>query len=256
MLEAYIKSVKNKKQALMMPYLTAGANGLSELAETLLSYERAGSDIIEVGIPFSDPSADGPIIQDSCDRAIKGGFEISAMFTQIKKARLAGLKNPLVLFGYLNPFLQYGMDKIVKEAKECGVAGLLILDLPVEESQHVRQYLQEHGLSLIYLVSPTTGEQRRKKIFEMAQGFVYCVARAGITGEKTDFNTEYLQRTKEECPVPLAVGFGIQEPAQVEQLKAYADVVVVGSALVRTLMDSGLERTHQLLVNLNSPLVS
>lgn len=220
-----------------LPYITAGDPDMQTTKLILKELESCGAGMIELGIPFSDPSADGTTNQLSFERSLEQGFNWQDLFQILEELKIEGFSTPLILFGYLNPFLQFGIDSLAKRVQDLGVRGLLILDLPFEYSDSIRSILSSYEMNLISLVTPTTSEQRLKLINEKAKGFVYCVARAGVTGSKTQIDQEikdYLRKVKNFIrTTPLAVGFGINHVEQVKDLKPYCEGIVVGSALVK-----------------------
>ena len=254
MLSQLFSGRQQDRSSLFIPYITAGDPDLSCLPDQLLGLQHSGADLIELGIPFSDPCADGPVIQASCQRALSSGFRMEDLFRSLKQARTQGFDCPLILFGYLNPFLSFGMERLVVEAKELGIYGLLILDLPAEGSDIMRRFLQINDLDLIYLITPTTSESRRQSIYQVARGFVYAVARTGVTGRETEIDHQYISMVKKECPVPVAVGFGVSQPEHVRALSGRCDGVVVGSAIVKRLHSDGLQSTMEYVKTLTAEL--
>jgi tryptophan synthase alpha chain len=195
---------------------------------------NSGATVIELGVPFSDPMADGPVIQRASERALKHGFGLKEIFETTKKAR-AEIDTPLVLFSYFNPLLQHGIDKLARDARLAGSNGILVTDLTPEEAEEFAAALKLNDLDMIFLVAPTSTDVRLRMIAEHASGFVYAVSRAGVTGARQNLSEEaelLVTRVRGFSSLPVGVGFGISSPEQVEQTLAYADAAVVGSAIV------------------------
>ncbi|HWI40474.1 MAG TPA: tryptophan synthase subunit alpha [Verrucomicrobiae bacterium] len=219
----------------LVTFITAGDPDL-EVTEALIPLlAEAGADIIELGVPFSDPMADGPTIQLSSERALKRGANLPAILSTVKNARRL-TQVPILLMGYYNPVLSLGLERFATDASEAGVDGLLIVDLPPEESEELRKVLSRKGIDLICLLTPTSDDRRLEKVFRQAGGFLYYVSVTGVTGARADLSVEIpeaVRRIKERTSLPVAVGFGISTPDQAAAVAAHADGVVVGSALVK-----------------------
>jgi tryptophan synthase alpha chain len=217
-----------------IPFITAGDPDLDTTAELLVELANSGATIIELGVPFSDPMADGPVIQRASERALKHNFGLPDIFATTTKARRT-IDTPLVLFSYFNPLLQYGIDKLARDASRAGIDGILVTDLAPEESEEFAAALKQHDLDMIFLVAPTSTDARLHMISDHARGFVYAVARTGVTGARQNLSDEaelLVARLRRFTSLPVAVGFGISSAAQVEQTLAFADAAVVGSAIV------------------------
>lgn len=224
----------------LVTYVTAGHPTPELSASILRALGRAGADIIEVGVPFSDPLADGPVIQRSCERALANGTTLSRVLDLIGRVR-ADVAAPLVVFSYANPIYRMGLEQFADRAAAAGVDGVLALDVPAEEAEELRQVLRHRGIDLIFLVSPTTTDERIVLAGRTGSGFVYAIARLGVTGAHTELAAgidTLVARIKQLCPLPVAVGFGISTPDHVRTVGACADGVVVGSALVSTIEDA------------------
>jgi tryptophan synthase alpha chain len=214
---------------------------------------EAGADVVELGVPFSDPLADGPIIQKASEAALRNGMTVDGALRIVSETRGA---LPVVLFSYLNPLLAYGFDTFVRNAKAAGVAGILVTDLPAGEDPELAGAVTGGGLDLIRLVAPTTSASRVREVVADATGFVYVIARLGVTGARTratEAAEVAVSRVRAATDLPVAVGFGIQTPEQVRAIAAFADGVVVGSALVE-LLAKDVEAARSLLVELRSGL--
>ncbi len=224
---------KEKRKA-FIAYLTAGDPRPEDTTSLVLALERGGADLIELGMPFSDPIADGPVIQRASERALRAGMTLSRLLESVREIRRYS-EIPLLLFSYLNPLLKYGFDRLAREASQAGIDGVLLTDLSVEEAADPVRRLQEHGLDTVFLAAPTSTEHRLRLVAEHSSGFVYVVSRTGVTGEQqslSDAAAPLTRRMREFTELPLAVGFGISTPQQVAEIGQIADGVVVGSAIV------------------------
>lgn len=227
----------HKKPALVV-YVTCGDPDLAASREVILSAIRAGADVIELGVPFSDPVADGPVIQRAGERALKKGTCLAQVLTLAAEIRQEAQSTGLVVFSYLNPILRMGMEKFCKIARHAGVDGVLITDLPVEEAAFYLRATQEYDLAPIFLAAPTSPDERLKRIARASRGFVYAVSRTGVTGarqELADDARKVVSRLRRATKLPIAVGFGISTRDQFAQVGEFADAVVVGSAVVETI---------------------
>ncbi|WP_188801903.1 tryptophan synthase subunit alpha [Sporolactobacillus putidus] len=226
----------NKKQDMMfIPFITAGDPSEDATVELAFMLQSVGACALELGIPYSDPLADGPVIQRASKRALSKGMSLLGALQLVKKIRLRGVKIPVIIFTYCNLLLQLGEETFFREAKENEIDGLLVPDLPFEESRGLAERCINHGISLISLVAPTTSEQRMGKIGASAQGFLYCVSSLGVTGVRKKFHPDvfpFLERVRAACELPIAVGFGISSNEQVDELRGHADGFIVGSAIV------------------------
>lgn len=217
-----------------IPFIVAGDPDLETTLELLVQLADSGATVIELGVPFSDPMADGPVIQRASERALQHSFGLAAVLETAAKARRK-TDVPIVLFSYYNPLLQYGAANLVRDAKEAGIDGILVTDLTVEESEKFAGALRANELDLIFLVAPTSTGVRLQAIAERATGFIYAVSRAGTTGEQADVSAvaeNLVSRVRQCSDLPVAVGFGISTAEQVVKTWAYADAAVVGSAIV------------------------
>jgi tryptophan synthase alpha chain len=218
-----------------IPFITAGDPDLKTSTELILALDRAGADIIEVGVPFSDPIADGPVIQRATERALASRTtlrDILRMGSEIRKKSQV----PLLIMSYYNPLLHYGLEKLATDAKAAGFDGILASDLTVEESGSFVETMSKAGLNTVFLVAPTSSPERIRKIAETSTGFLYAVSRTGVTGEQQELSSElrdFLRILRNHTKVPIAVGFGVSRPEHVQAVWQEADGAVVGSALVR-----------------------
>lgn len=217
-----------------MTYTTAGDPDLACSGDILQALDRAGADVIEVGVPFSDPLADGPVIQRATERALAAGGSLRSTLALIERIR-ARVTAPVVVFSYANPLLRMGVEPFAKAAAHAGVDGVLALDLPIEEAGDFRETLAAAGIATIFLLSPTTTDERIKKAAELGRGFLYGISRLGVTGAREQVATgaaTLVKRIRAHTSLPIALGFGISRPEHVTEVMAYADAAVVGSALV------------------------
>ncbi len=229
------KRLKVEGRRGLIPFVTAGHPDLPTTRSLLPALQRAGADLIELGIPFSDPIADGPVIQRSSQRALTNGVTLRDVLSLIADVR-SELHVPLVLFSYVNPVLQFGLDKFAREAANVGVDGVLLSDLSLEESVQFREKLSANLIDLILLAAPTSTEERLRRIAESASGFIYAVSRTGVTGARDDLSDEaeeLVRRLRQFTSLPVGVGFGISTAEQVAQVWKYAEAAVVGSAIVK-----------------------
>jgi len=225
----------------LVPYLCVGDPDMDTSLRLILAAAEAGADIIELGVPFSDPMADGPVIQEASQRALASGSSLPRVLELVSRVR-AETDVPLLLFGYYNPFFRYGELELARDASEAGVDGLLCVDLPPEEAGGLVKACRKHRLDRIFLLAPTSSEERIAAVARVASGFVYFVAVTGVTGARTAAPTgidSLVTRVRDTTGLPVGVGFGISSPSQAIEVGDYADLVVVGSALVRTVHEAG-----------------
>lgn len=230
---AFAALKKNRKKALIT-FITAGDPDLATTEAMILELEKAGADVIELGIPFSDPMADGPTIQLSSQRALDNGTTLPQILAMIKNVRTK-TQVPIVLMGYYNPLFIYGIERFAADAAAAGADGVLPVDLPPEEASVLAKACAANRIDLISLLTPTSGDDRVKKVLKQASGFVYYVSVTGVTGARTEIPTDVRQAVtgiKDKSAIPVVVGFGISAPEQAADTASFADGVVVGSALV------------------------
>ena len=228
-------SLRAGNEKALIVYLTAGDPSLDITKEIIFGLERAGVDIIEIGVPFSDPTADGPVIQAASQRALKTGTTLEGVLKMVADIRKTA-QIPIVLFGYFNPIFAYGVEKFTRNAQKAGVDGILVVDLPPEEAGELRIHTDAAGLDFISLVAPTTGRDRLKKILKGATGFLYYISITGVTGTaapKIDDIAREVNKIRKMTKMPIAVGFGISSVAQAKEIGALADGIVIGSAVVK-----------------------
>lgn len=224
----------SKPKKLFIPFITAGDPSADATVDIALSLEEAGADILELGVPFSDPLADGPTIQAASNRALAQGMTLEKAMKLVADMRKRGLSIPVIIFTYYNVLLQYGEERFCEEAVKLEIDGVLVPDLPYEESDMLRALCKERELTLISLVAPTS-QNRIQKIAAQAEGFLYCVSSLGVTGVREQLDPrvyQFLKTVREASRIPIAVGFGISTREQVELMNEHADGVIVGSALV------------------------
>ena len=244
-IDEHLGALKSQGKKALITFLTAGDPSLEFTKKAIKIMQEEGVDLIEIGVPFSDPAADGPTIQAADMRALEQGTDIFKVFDMVAEIR-SEITVPMVFLLYYNVIVQYGADAFFKKCAEVGIDGLIIPDLPFEESGEVAEYTEKYGVYQINLVSPTSRD-RIEKIAKNSKGFLYCVSSLGVTGEKSSFNTdfdEFFSIINKHSAVPACVGFGISNGEQVRKLSAYCDGAIVGSAIVKAIAsgDSDNER--------------
>ncbi len=241
-IEQMFGRLRGEGRAALIAYLTAGDPTPEQTPALVAALERGGVDLIELGVPFSDPIADGPVIQRGADRALKAGTTVKKVLEIARQIR-ATSQIPLLLFTYLNPVLRYGLEKLASDAKAVGIDGCLLTDVSVEEAGPYVAAMRSAGLDTVFLAAPTSTHSRLKLVAEYSTGFVYLVSRTGVTGERaalSDALGGLIDEVRSVTGLPLAAGFGISTPEQASQVAQMADGVVVGSALVR-LVEEGAD---------------
>ena len=233
--------LKNNQKLALMPFIMAGDPNIEKTSEILLELQENGSDLIELGIPYSDPLADGPVIQVAASRALKSGTTPRKVITLLESLK-GKLNIPIILFTYLNPLLCFGFEQFCQMASNAGVSGLIIPDLPLEEAYKFSQIVTTYSMDLILLVAPTTPSERMKKISNHTKGFTYLVSVTGVTGERSEMENKVenlIAELKEINSNPIAVGFGISTPLHVNKVREWgADGVIIGSAFVKRISNS------------------
>jgi tryptophan synthase alpha chain len=234
-IEKRFEQLKAERQKAFIPYITAGDPSLEVTLDLVLALEKAGADLIELGVPFSDPIADGPVIQRATDRALRNGVTLKKVLKLGENIRKKS-EIPLVLFSYFNPLLSYGLEKLAKDAVDAGFDGVLASDLTIEESEPFVRTMRAGGLNTIFLVAPTSSPERMKKITQTSTGFLYAVSRTGVTGERQELAADlkdFLRALRSHTSAPIAVGFGISRPEHVRAVWEEADGAIVGSSIVK-----------------------
>ena len=232
--------LRAEKRPGLVTYTTAGDPDLPRSAEILKALARAGADVIEVGVPFSDPLADGPVIQRATERALAAGGSLRASLAMIATVR-PHISAPIVVFSYANPILRMGVDAFARQAADAGVDGVLALDLPIEEAGTFRGTLETSCIDTIFLLSPTTTEARIRRAADLGSGFLYGISRMGVTGARSQVASgaeAMVRRIRAHTTLPIALGFGISHPEHVAEVCVYADAAVVGSALVSVIAEA------------------
>lgn len=235
-IQSCFKKLKEAQQRALIPYVTAGDNSPQLTVPLMHGMVEAGANIIELGIPFSDPMADGPVIQQACERALAHGVTLTNVLAMVAEFRKKDTLTPVVLMGYLNPIEVMGYQAFAAAAAEAGIDGVLTVDLPPEEAGSLTEMLKEKGIDTIYLLSPTTSDERIKTICEHSSGFIYYVSLKGVTGAATldvDAVNKQLTRIRRYTSLPVGVGFGIRDADTAKAIAQEADAVVVGSAIVK-----------------------
>lgn len=231
-----ISEAFGKERTALMPYFTIGYPDYETSLDVIEACVEAGADLMELGVPFSDPLADGPTIQHSTQIALENGITVNHCLKAVAELRSRGVTIPLILMGYINPVLAYGLEKFVAEAAQAGVSGFIIPDLPPEEAGALQSLCQQHGLDFVLLLPPNSSDERMQLVTEQSSGFVYLVSVLGITGERKALPVElaeFVNRVRTQTDKPLAVGFGISTPEQVAAVGEIANGVIVGSALIK-----------------------
>ena len=235
---ATFAALKNQQRKALIPFITAGDPHADSTVDILCAMADAGADVIELGVPFSDPMADGPVIQKAAERALARGIGMVQVLEYVRAFRKRNQATPMVLMGYANPIERYGVERFVVDAKAAGVDGVLVVDYPPEECESFASLLASHQMDPIFLLAPTSTEQRMKQVGRVASGYVYYVSLKGVTGAgHLDIGavTSMLPRIRAHVQVPVGVGFGIRDAATAKAVAAVSDAVVIGSALVAML---------------------
>ena len=249
---------RRRGRAAFVPFLTAGDPSPAWTARCVAALEQAGADVIELGVPFSDPIADGPVIQRASQRALAAGVTLSRTLALVARLRRDGVHIPIVLFTYFNPLLRMGLARFAGAARKAGVQGVLVVDLPLEEAAEFRSTLGASGLETVFLASPTTDPARLARIGAASTGFVYYVSRLGVTGARASVSGTLsleVARVRKAARKPVAVGFGVSTPAQARAVGRVGDAVVVGSALVGLIEGRAPEAALRAVVNLAASMM-
>lgn len=236
-----LAELKANNKKMLSPYITAGDPYPEVTVDLMHTLVRAGADILELGIPFSDPMAEGPVIQRAMERALEHSVSAAGVLDMVRQFRLQDKKTPIVVMGYLNPIEQYGYERFAQDAAAAGVDGTILVDLPPEESAEVARLWKEHNLHCIYLCSPTTSSERMALIQRYASGYLYYVSLKGVTGSNAldaDSVKEQYERRKQQIKLPLMVGFGIKTAEMAADIAHFADGVIVGAALISAIIEA------------------
>ena len=232
------ESLKKKKKKALIVFITAGDPSLKKTEDLVYAFEKNGVDLIELGVPFSDPIADGPVIQASSLRALQRGTSLTKILKLTARIRKKS-QTPLLLMSYFNPIFHYGIPRFAKDASRAGVDGVIIPDLPPEEGMEISPALRRYQIDLVYLLAPTSDHERQKKVIRASRGFVYYVSLTGVTGARKSIASDArrnLKAIRRQARLPVCVGFGVSTPAQAKTMSGMADGVIIGSAVVRALM--------------------
>ena len=246
---AVFAKARAEHRAAFMPYFTVGFPDLPTSLDVLEGLAGVGADLMEIGIPFSDPLADGPTIQHASQVALNKGITLADCIDAVRTLRKRGVTIPLVLMGYVNPLLAYGLERYARDAAAAGASGMIVPDLPPEEAGELMGYCAANGLALIPLLAPTSTPERIRQVVSAAHGFIYLVLVTGVTGVRDALPTglvDYVRRVRAVTTLPLAIGFGISQPEQARTVAALADGVVVGSAFYREMERDGIEAVRDL----------
>lgn len=251
--DTFTKLRQNHEKALI-PFLTMGYPSLQESSKLIVKMIESGADLVEIGVPFSDPMADGPMIQEASQIALREGLNLAKTLDIIHHIRIAGYTQvPIILMGYLNPFLKYGFERFCQDARDCGIDGVIVADLPPEEADFYLKTMHGKNLDTIFFVAPNTPEDRIKKVVESTSGFVYCLARTGVTGVSKNLSSQLPQtihKIRKYTDLPICVGFGVSTPLHVQTLSGFADGCIVASKIMLELKHSEKEQREELVKQL------
>ncbi len=251
-----IQNAFSKGHPAFMPYAVLGYPTRQTSLEVVQTLVKAGADLLELGIPFSDPLADGPTIQAATQKSLENGTTLKDCIAMTRELREEGVDIPALLMGYINPMLAYGLTTFVADAVAAGVDGLIVPDLPPEEAEELEKLCSEHGLALVYFLAPTSTPNRIERVAKQSRGFIYLVALTGVTGARNELSAglgDFVKRVREKTETPLAVGFGISDGEQARSVAKFADGVIVGSALVKRAAQSN-DEVYKLAMELREAL--
>lgn len=257
-INAVMANLKRDGKSALIPYITGGDPVPGLTVELMHELVRGGSDIIELGIPFSDPMADGPVIQLACERALKHNVSLNDIFNMVSDFRKTNTETPVVLMGYLNPIIKMGYSEFTRKASDAGVDGVLVVDLPPEEGHQLLQDMKSHDLDSVYLIAPTTTDDRIAEICNASSGYVYYVSVKGVTGSASlDVTSvaEKLAVIRSKSDIPVGVGFGIKDAQSAAAVANVADGVIVGSVLVNTIAEN-VDNSDQIKSNIYNIIAS
>lgn len=255
-IEAMFAQAKAAKRAAFLPYFPIGYPDYESSLEAIISMSEAGVDGFEIGIPFSDPLADGPTIQAATQIALQNGITVRVCLQAVRELRERGVYQPMLLMGYLNPMLAYGLDNFVHDAKDAGANGLIVPDLPPDEADELIALCAQNAMALVFFLAPTSNVERIKLVAECATGFIYVVSLTGVTGARSElpsYLTEFIERLRSQTDKPLVMGFGISTPEQARRMNDLVDGFIVGSALVKA-GQNGANAVHDLAARLRNAL--
>ena len=240
-IEKRFSELRERNEKAFIPFITAGDPNLDITEQLVLEFDKVGADIVEFGVPYSDPLADGPVNQEAAQRALLNDITLQDILERVRSIRTKS-EIPIILFTYYNPVLAYGAENLARDAREAGVDGILCVDLPPEEAAEYEKAFSDEGLCTIFLIAPTSTDERVQLIVRHSSGFIYYVSRTGVTGEQTSIEASVqpmVEKIKQHTDRPVAVGFGVSTPAQAKEVASYGDGVVVGSAIVRMIGELG-----------------
>lgn len=240
-IEETFARTKSEGRTAFVAFVTVGYPEIDSTPGLVKALIAGGADVIELGVPFSDPLGEGPTIQGSTFRALENGATAETCLEVCRSLRADGVTAPLILMGYYNPMLAYGIERFAKDAADAGADGIISMDLPPEESGELHAACEAHGLRLIYLLAPTSTDARIEAVAERASGFVYCVSVTGVTGARDSLSQDvgaFVQRVRKQIPLPLAVGFGISQPEHFQAVGRIADAAAIGSAIIDVIAKS------------------
>lgn len=254
-IEEKFSSLKSERRAAFIPYIAAGDPDIETTKKLVIALEESGADIVELGVPFSDPIADGPTIQKASERALKKNINLRLILQMVKELRpKLDIHMPIVLMSYYNPILKYGLKEFAADAVESGVDGAIVPDLPPEEAEPLLEAAQKCDLATIFLVAPTSTPERMKLIASVSRGFIYCVSVTGVTGARSSLSehiSPMIQELRKHTDKPIGVGFGVSNPGQAAQVARSADAVIVGSSIVNVI-EKNLDHPDKMIVEVKS----
>jgi tryptophan synthase alpha chain len=234
--------LRKRGEAALIPFIMAGDPDMGHTRAIVIAAQDAGADILELGVPFSDPTADGPVLQRSAQRALMQNVSLARVLELVQELRGQGLTMPIILFGYYNPIFRYGVERFARDAAAAGIDGALIVDLPPEEAGELRRHTDAAGVDIIHMLAPTSDSDRMRKVLSHARGFVYYVSLTGVTGVQAIMPADVrpmVEKVKRQTKLPVGVGFGITAPEQAAAVAQFADAVVVGTAMMRIIEEYG-----------------
>lgn len=256
-IENALSMAKETQSAALMPYFTLGYPDREQSLTAIEAIARH-SDLLELGVPFSDPIADGPTVQHSTQKSLEAGTTVAGCLGMVRELRQRGMTTPVLLMGYMNPIMAYGVERFIRDAQQAGVEGLIVPDLPPEESAEIEHYCQQYGLAYVFFLAPTSNPRRIRAITQRANSFIYMVSLTGVTGARSQVSKgldTFIATIREQTDVPIAVGFGISSAEHARAVGAYADGVIVGSALINAYNRGGVGEAVQFVMGLREGLL-